>query len=1053
MAPPKTKKQASISRFFSPRAKADSKDTGPSLPGHLSPLLHSLAKRAGPEHPPSPKARKSLPTASDATTNGHSATTSDAGVSVNATIPTNSIASSNESGEEVAALQNSTPSGVKNRAKQPPAPKGPKGPKALKSAKLTPLEQQYTQLKRQNADKVLAIQVGYKYKFFGQDAVVASLLLNIMLIPGNIHLDERTHDRFAYCLIPDVRLHVHLQRLLNHGMKVGVVKQTESAAIKSVESSKSGLFQRHITAVYTKATYMGDENADEKSFVDENGDDFIVCIYEDGPDNETSIVGVQPTTGEVVYDVFARSRDALDTRLAHMSPSEVILVRDTDSDAEDGSAKKNTGNHGNVGLEALIKLQFPNASVHTVPIQSTEEVQQTLERIFSLAQSSHVCEYFLLNFKPSVVVCISELASYLEEFKLSNIFTVTSNITAFSDSRTAMVLPAGTLRALDIFEVHDDPGARKGTLLWLLENTLTRSGATMLRKWVSRPLLRREDIMKRLNAVETLIKGDFVHILDAFRGSLVKLGRSGVKIDRTLTKIHYSATQENDRVSRREIFLMLRSITDILQVFRDFGPAATAEFRAKFPRDLLISEILEQMLQLSAHKIIDGLLAQIDPAMALSQLDVSELKRRFFNLESDAKFACVLLEKKAIQQVEKDLDAELVDIRKLLKRPQLQYVSVLKDTHLIEVRNGKQTDTLPADWLKISATKSVSRYRPARVSALHKQLQYHTEKLMQECDRCFKAYLQEIDMHHEYIRQVVRCLSKFDCLLSLAAAGKSEIGHVKPEIVDLQAIKIKLGLHPILLHTVPAGYVPNDINMTYDENRVLIITGPNMGGKSSLVKQIALLVIMTQVGCFLPCTEAQMGVFDSIYIRMGARDNILKGQSTFMMEMQECGEILLGYTGKSLVILDEIGRGTGTKDGVALAYAILKYIIEDKQSPMTLFITHYPSLHVLEKEHAAVHNYHMAFLEQRENDSDWPEVIFLYKVIQGVVSNSYGLNVAKLAGIDKTIIDAAHAVSEKMKLELEGHSLQKSIAEFQRGNVFESLSRVLQAAEGPSASV
>lgn len=179
---------------------------------------------------------------------------------------------------------------------------------------------------------------------------------------------------------------------------------------------------------------------------------------------------------------------------------------------------------------------------------------------------------------------------------------------------------------------------------------------------------------------------------------------------------------------------------------------------------------------------------------------------------------------------------------------------------------------------------------------------------------------------------------------------------------------------------------------------------------------------MTQIGAFIPCKSATLGVFDSVYIRMGASDNILRGKSTFMVEMTESANIINSFTSKSLVILDEIGRGTGTSDGIALADSILRYIIESDEKPVTLFITHYPSLHVLEREFDNVKNYHMAFVETNrgpDHQNEWPEVVFLYKLVQGVVSNSYGLNVAKLAGIPLDVIKRAHEMSEAMKREVE----------------------------------
>lgn len=898
-------------------------------------------------------------------------------------------------------------------------------PKTSKS-KLTPLEKQFIELKRANADKILAIQVGYKFKFFGNDAVVALQLLNIMLIRGNLELDERTHDRFAYCSIPDNRLHIHLQRLLNHGMKVGVVKQTETAAIKSAES-KSGLFERRITGVYTKATYMGDEmltgdpSINRSGQVDESGEanSYIMAIHE-GDAKNTAIVAVQPVTGDIIYDVFSdsSSKDELETRLAYLVPSEVLII--------------NNGSSMSHETQKIVKLRNPSASVQFRVQKKQLEVQADLQKFFSSVESnekvSHLSDHYQLNYHAAVCGCINELISYLSEFQLSNVFTIPSNISSFTDSRKYMLLPANTLRALDIFEVEDNPSSRKGTLIWLLDHTKTKSGSRLLHKWISRPLVNKEEIEERLTAVQTLRDGRFVHMLDVLKSTIQKLGKDGIDLDRLLIKVHYSAEYKNDKIARKDVYLMLKGFSDVLDVFQKFGEKGLSEFKAANTSSYL-QDLLEKMAELAKEPHVEQLLGLINSSAAMDTSNLNDQKTKFFNLGDD-RFGSIQQEQDNIEAVETQLGEELNSIRLFLNRPQLQYISNLKDTHLIEVRNGKNVDALPSDWLKISGTKSVSRFRPPEVSRLHKELNYHQDKLLKVCDECFNKFLKEIDSHYEYLHHIVSNVSVFDCLLSLASVGAEDQTYVKPRLVDEQVVDIKEGNHPILYALAQnSTYVPNNVDLSHDKNRVMIITGPNMGGKSSYVKQVALSVIMTQIGAFIPCESATLGVFDSVFIRMGASDNILRGKSTFMVEMAESASIINSFTSKSLVVLDEIGRGTGTSDGIALAYSILRYMIESDQKPLTLFITHYPSLHVLESEFENVKNYHMSFLEtNRGTDQDWPEVVFLYKLAQGVVSNSYGLNVAKLAGIPVDVIRNAHAQSESMKREIELHSLMNAIS-------------------------
>lgn len=919
--------------------------------------------------------------------------------------------------------------------------------KSLK-LKLTPLEQQFKELKQKNSDKILAIQVGYKFKFFGQDAVAASHLLNIMLIPGNVELDEQTHDRFCYCLIPDSRLHVHLQRLLNNGLKVGVVKQTETAAVKSVDGqNKSGLFERKITGIYTRATYMGDElftgdptinRSNTADYVADSS--YIICIDELSYPKETAIVAVQPVTGSIVFDSFSDSfaRDQLGSRLAFLNPSEVIVVGSTDSILRE--------------TKLAIELQNSNANVSFKKQKSIDTIHADLVDFFLQVDSDGrfkaLAEHYTLHYLKSIQSCINELIIYLSEFKLSSVFTIPENFLSLTDSKKFMLLPLNTLNALDIFQVQNEPSVKNGTLLWLLDHSHTRNGLNLLRSWIGKPLINKEAIMKRQDAILALKSGEFVHLLDSFKNSIANLGKSGVDLDRSLIKVHYSSTHHTDKISRTDFYTMIKSFADILHLFKTFGEKGLDECRRKLPQSELLFDILQSMHKSSSLGIADKFLKRINPSHCIDDKDLSKQKIGFFNVEQyPDEFFGIQSELNELATLDLLLSEELSEIRTYLKRPQLNYVTVLKDSHLIEVRNT-QVDSLPKDWVKIGATKSVSRFRPPKVSSLHKKRLYHSEKLLSECDESFNKFLQEFDSHYVYFKDIVQNLATFDCLLSLAKATHSDslLNFASPTFVDEQILDIHSASHPILLRlNAQSLYVPNDVTLSYDKERVLIITGPNMGGKSSYVKQIALIVIMAQIGCPVPCTRATMGIFDSVYVRMGASDDILGGKSTFMVEMLESANIINHYTLKSLIILDEIGRGTGTVDGMSLAHSILKYVIEDKAGPLTLFITHYPSLHVLESEYLIVKNYHMAFIEiprETGEESKWPEVIFLYKLVQGVVSNLYGLNVANMAGIDRKIIANAYEISEKMKRQFEHHTDQQWVSELDSSSVLGLLSSI-----------
>ncbi|KAI5960265.1 MSH3 [Candida margitis] len=861
--------------------------------------------------------------------------------------------------------------------------------KKARTTKLTPLENQIIELTESHPDKMLLIQVGYKYKVFGENAKHVSKCLNIMYVPAS-------DRRFAYCSFPDTRLHINLQRILNSGVKVGIVKQMESAIVKEIDKvGKSGdLMKREVTGVYTKGTYMSDEFVGSNlipNSVEEEHNNYIVCINEVS-EREFAVVAVQPLTGEIIYDVFSDdvSREEMETRLLYLRPSEVVVIN----------------KESEISPSTMKCLRLVN---HELKI----ELKEVNGIRFSDYLNQDMIDYYTQSFPLSIQECFSELVMYLAEFKLSNVFTIVQNISTFKDARKYMILPANTLTALEIFTNATDPKSPRGTLAWLLNHTRTRFGRRLLHKWISRPLIDREKIEERHNAVEDL-GSEFDHVVDSLMKHLEKIGKS-LDMEELLIKIHYSATTQSTRINRKQIFLLLQSFNELLKLVKSFGN--TIQSSSLNLTSPLIVGMLQDLLESANFGIVDNFISMINPSYLFNEpKDPFDQKASFFNLNYG--YDDINHEFAEIKNVEQLLEEELVRVRQLLQRPQLNYVTSNREPYLIEVRNGKSVDSLPSSFIKINGTTTVSRFRNKEIARLYKLKQYHEEVLVQRCDEAFVAFLQDLDSQYGFFQKIVKHLSTLDCLLSLTAASVLN-NQVRPMLTDDLIIDVKQARHPII-EQLRDGYVANDINIQYDTNRALIITGPNMGGKSSYVKMVALFTIMAQVGCYLPCTSATMGIFDSVFIRMGASDNILKGNSTFMTEMLECSNIIQRLTTRSLVILDEIGRGTGTADGIALAYSILKYFIESESKPLLLFITHYPSIHVLEHEYPGeVVNYHMGFEEINQGEGKFPEVIFLYDLCRGVVNNSYGLNVAKLAGIPDHVIANAYKVSEDLKLQIE----------------------------------
>uniref|UniRef100_A0A8D2H0L0 DNA mismatch repair proteins mutS family domain-containing protein n=2 Tax=Urocitellus parryii TaxID=9999 RepID=A0A8D2H0L0_UROPR len=342
---------------------------------------------------------------------------------------------------------------------------------------------------------------------------------------------------------------------------------------------------------------------------------------------------------------------------------------------------------------------------------------------------------------------------------------------------------------------------------------------------------------------------------------------------------------------------------------------------------------------------------------------------------------------------------------------------------MIEIKNSA-ISCIPADWVKVGSTKAVSRFHSPFVVENYRHLNQLREQLVLDCNTEWLDFLENFSKHYHSLCKAVHHLATIDCIFSLAKVAKQG-DYCRPTLQEEKRIMIKNGRHPVIdvLLGEQDQYVPNSTNLSEDSERVMIITGPNMGGKSSYIKQVALITIMAQIGSYVPAEEATIGIVDGIFTRMGAADNIYKGRSTFMEELTDTAEIIRKATSQSLVILDELGRGTSTHDGIAIAYATLEYFITDVKS-LTLFVTHYPPVCELEKSYAQqVGNYHMGFLVSEDESQQDPGeeeqvpdfVTFLYQITRGIAARSYGLNVAKLADVPGEILKKAAYKSKELE--------------------------------------
>ncbi|XP_072289429.1 DNA mismatch repair protein Msh3 isoform X2 [Eucyclogobius newberryi] len=872
----------------------------------------------------------------------------------------------------------------------------------------TPLEQQVIDLKQRHQDVLLAIECGYKYRFFGEDAEIAAKILSISCYSDH---------NFMTCCIPTHRLFVHVRRLVALGYKVGVVKQTETSAIKASGANKNALFTRELTALYTKSTLVGEDVSPVCKFEDiPQGCDgmdpphsFLLCISEkwDKQHKQLSIglVAVQPSTGDVLLDCFSDclSRSELEARVLKLNPVEILVPSDlseltlnllhsitTASPCADDRAR----------LETRDSAQFEFATA-----------MDTVTKFYTQSQAKDSCTLSsVATLESPVICCLGPLIQYLKEFNLERVLRSDCHFQRLLSGSEVMTLGAATLRNLEILRNQTD-GLLKGSLLWVLDHTRTAFGRRLMRKWVSQPLMDPQCISDRLDAVQEVLESDSVTLT-----SLKSLLWHLPDVERGICSIYHR------KCSTQEFYLIASALSKLGLRLEALLPAMQSQLTSALLRSLLLDTpgLLEP-----AHSVIKVL---------NENAAKSGNKTELF---SDLSYFPVIRERKEqIETVLSEIHNHIYEVRSVLKNPSLGYKTVSGQEFLIEVKNS-QVSTIPLDWTIVSSTKTLGRYHSHFLVEHYKKLQQLREQLQLDCQREWIRFLDEFGEHYHAIKRAISHLATMDCLFSLAEVAKQ--GEYCRPVVSSSELKIIIrnGRHPIIdrLMGEQSQYVPNDTELQDDGKRAMIITGPNMGGKSSYIRQVALICIMAQMGSFVPAAEARLGLLDGIYTRMGASDDIYIGRSTFMHELSEASDIIFRATERSLVILDELGRGTSTHDGMAIAYATLQHFITQAKS-FTLFVTHYLLLSELERQYPQhVFNCHMAFLLNEPDvasaDTDvGPEFItFLYQLTKGAAQRSYGLNVARLADIPHAILHRASCKARELETLVNDKRKNKKILE------------------------
>ncbi|RWR91908.1 DNA mismatch repair protein MSH3 [Cinnamomum micranthum f. kanehirae] len=888
-----------------------------------------------------------------------------------------------------------------------PPPQNP-NPNPTANPKYTPLEQQVVDLKANHPDVLLMVEVGYRYRFFGPDADTAARILGIVA-----HVDHN----FLTASIPSFRLHFHVRRLVSAGYKVGVVRQTETAAIKAHGSNKLGPFTRGLSALYTKATV---EAAEEMGGGD--GDlrgNYLLCVVEKEVstggrecgvecsfDVKVGMVGVEISTGDVMYGEFDDGvmRADLEAVVLSLAPVEILmgepLSRQTEKLLLDYA-----GPSSNVRVERTSRDCFKDGGALADVMSLYEDIgedslilehNELTTEVMKVGNHLHGIEG-IMAMPELAVQALALTIRYLKQFGFERILCLGASFRPFS-SNSEMTLSANTLQQLEILKNNFD-GSENGSLLQSMNHTHTAFGSRLLRHWVSHPLRDRNLISARLDAVseiaDSMGPSRIAHHVVEFEeeaacspvvqrkidyllsSALTTLGRSP-DVQRGITRIFHRTATAAEFIAVIHAILVAGKQLQQLSLENDSSGRQEKTVQSPLLRRLILTASSSTAIG-DASKLLSAL-----DKDAAAQGDLQNLF-----VVSNGQFPEVARGRTAVQMAKEKLDLLIGQYRKQLGMRNLEFMSVSGSTHLIELSSDVK---VPSSWVKVNSTKKTTRYHPTEVLTALDELSLATEELTIACRATWDTFLIGFGKYYAEFQAAVQALAALDCLHSLAILSRSE-NYVRPVFVDdvePAQIHICSGRHPVLDSILQNNFVPNDTNLHADGEYCQIITGPNMGGKSCYIRQVALIAIMAQVGSFVPASSAKLHVLDGIYTRMGSSDSIQQGTSTFLEELNEASNVLNNCTSHSLVIIDELGRGTSTHDGVAIAYATLHHLVAQKKmhGPFCYPIT-------------------LKIIDIKE---EFPGSVMSDK--------SFGLNVARLAQLPPACIDRAAVMAAKLEAEV-----------------------------------
>ncbi|MHC1721192.1 MAG: DNA mismatch repair protein MutS [Clostridiaceae bacterium] len=798
---------------------------------------------------------------------------------------------------------------------------------------LTPMMQQYLEVKDSCSDCILFFRLGDFYEMFFEDARVASKELELVLTGRDCGLESRAD----MCGIPYHAAESYISRLINKGFKVAICEQLEDPSLAK------GIVKRGIIKVITPGTFT------DSAFLEENKNNYLLSLFIDN--NEFSLCSADISTGEFNCTEGIFEQSLIMDEISKFCSREILMQDNVDRE-----------------LLNAIKERFNLSVTEFSKDYYTEDTFFLAEQFKNLDAS---------ELSPIIIKCSNSMLKYINETqKVSlphlnefNLYNIVDYLTMDINSR----------RNLELTETLRDK-TRKGSLLWILDKTSTSMGGRRLRSWIEQPLIRKDKIEERLNAIEESMAD-----LSRHYNMMEKL-KEIYDIERIVGRISSQSVNARELVSLRKSIEKVPEIKSLLAGYSN-------SFYNKMHDEI---DDLDDVFEILQESIMDN------PGLSIRE---GNLIKEGFSKEVDELRMAKSRGKEWISSLESS-EREATGIRSL----KVGFNKVFG--YYIEITKSNFSQIPEGRYIRKQTLANAERYITPELKEMEEKILGAEEKLLNLEYRLFTEIRDVIEKHIFRMKKTAKIISEIDCISSLTNVSL-ENGYVKPILNEGDILEIKEGRHPVVEKMMTAGsFVSNDTFMNSSEEQLMLITGPNMAGKSTYMRQVALIALMAQIGSFVPAKSANLPICDKIFTRIGASDDLASGKSTFMVEMSEVSNILRNATFKSLVLLDEVGRGTSTYDGLSIAMSVVEHLCNNKSMKCkTLFATHYHELTRLEGTIHGVVNYRVAVREIQN------EIIFLHKIVRGGTDQSYGIEVAKLAGLPMKVISRAKEILANMENE------------------------------------